>query len=150
MALLPLRQCMGTYPVKNLCAALLLLFCAGAAQAENTVGPTAQILCNKIATLAVGPTSSTQMVAAVTGQSIFICGWHVTNTGAAGTFTFTNGTGSNCGTGTATIIPPTNVTSSAPSADHISLATIQVPQSNAFCVTPSAATISVVIYYSQF
>ncbi len=137
--------------MRKLSAAFLLwLAFAGAARAENTVGPTTQIICNKIATLAVGPATITQMVAAIAGQSIFVCGWHVTNTGATGTFSFQNGTGSNCGTGTATIIPATNVTNTAPSADHISIATIQVPQANAFCVTPSVASISVVIFYSQF
>src|SRR6266436_7151332 len=128
---------------------LLLLAFTSIAQAENTVGPGAQILCNKVATLAVGSSTITQMVAAVAGQSIFICGWHVTNTAAGGTFSFQNGTGSNCGTGTATLIPATNVTSSAPSADHISLATLQVPVGNAFCITP-IATISAIVYYSQF
>lgn len=136
--------------MRKLSAALFLwLAFAGAALAENTVGPSAQILCNKVATLTAGPAVITQMIPAVAGQSIFLCGWHVTNTAAAGTFSFQNGTGSNCGTGTTTIIPATNVTSSAPSADHISIATIQVPQGNAFCITP-IATISAIIFYSQF
>lgn len=139
--------------MRKLWAALLVFFglaCAAPAMAENTVGPSNQVLCNKIAVLAAGPTTSTQLVAAVSGQSVFVCGWHVTNTGAAGNFILTNGTGSNCGTGTATLIPATNVTNTAPSADHISIAAWQVPQSNALCITPSVATISAVIYYSQF
>jgi len=125
------------------------LLCAGPGRSENTVGPTNQVTCNKIATLTAGPTILTQMIAAVAGQSIFICGWHVTNTAAAGTFSFSYGTGANCASGTTAIIPATNVTSSAPSADHISIATIQVPLSNAFCITP-VATISAIIFYSQF
>lgn len=130
--------------------ALLWLACAAPALADNTVGPTNQVICNKVATLAVGPSSITQMIAAVTGQSIFICGWHVTNTGAAGVFSFQHGTGTNCATNTATDIPATNVTNTAPSADHISIATLQLPVSTAFCATPSVTTIDIVVYYSQF
>jgi hypothetical protein len=128
----------------------LLCFSSFGAWAENTVGPTSQIICNKTAQLPVGPVVLTQMIAAVPGQVIFVCGWHTTNTAAAGTFSFSYGTGANCAVGTQPVIPPTNVSSSAPSADHISLATIQIPVANAFCITPSVATISSIVYFSQF
>jgi len=125
------------------------LLCAGPARSENTVGPTAQIICNKVAQLPVGSSALTQMIAAVAGQSIFICGWHVTNTASSGVFSFSYGTGANCASGTTAVIPLTNVTSSAPSADHISLASFQIPAGNAFCITP-IVTISAIVYYSQF
>src|SRR6266404_488274 len=64
------------------------------------IGPTNQIICNKIAMLAAGPTSITQVIAAVAGQGVNLCGWHVTNTGATGNFSISYGTGTNCGTGT--------------------------------------------------
>src|SRR5258707_4228331 len=64
------------------------------------VGPTNQIVCNKVATLTAGPTTITQVIALVAGQSINLCGWHVTNTGATGNFSLSYGTGANCGTGT--------------------------------------------------
>lgn len=116
----------------------------------QAVGPTNTILCNQKATLAVGPTGLTQMVAAVTGQTINVCGWHVTNTGATGTFLFASGTASNCGSNTVTQIPATNVTNTAPSSDHIEFASWSAPLSTALCVNPSVATISVVVWFSQF
>lgn len=132
----------------GLLAALSLSFLAPVHAQQ--VGPTNQIFCNKTANLAVGPTGLTQVIPGVVGQTISVCGWHVTNTAATGTFSFSYGTGSNCGTGTTTILPPTNVTSSAPSADHIDFAQIGLPTGNAFCVNPSVATISVFVYYAQF
>lgn len=129
---------------------LVLFFSLWASLALAQVGPPNQIQCNKLATMAVGPTSITQLVAPVSGQNVNVCGWHVTNTGAAGTFSLQTGTGSNCGTGTATVIPATNVTSSAPSADHIDFASWSGGLGNAICVTPSVNTISVTLFYSQF
>ena len=114
------------------------------------VGPGNLIICTKIANMAVGPTAITQVIAAVTGQSIHICGWHITNTGATGTFAISYGTASNCGTGTTVIITTQNVTSTAPSADHPQYASFSLPVSNALCVTPSVATIAATIYYAQF
>ena len=118
--------------------------------AQGQVGPINQVICNKTANLPVGSTGLTQMIAAVTGQTIFICGWHVTNTAASGTFLFAQGTGSNCGTGGITILPATNVTNAAPSADHIDYAVISTLPSAAFCINPSVNTISALIFYSQF
>lgn len=114
------------------------------------VGPGQPILCTGIATLAVGSTGLTQIVAASTGKAIYICGWHVTNTAASGTFLLASGTGSNCGTNGATLIPATNVTNTAPSADHQSYASFQTAVSQAFCINPSVNTISAVVYFSQF
>lgn len=136
--------------MRKLAAAIALWLVLAAPAFAETVGPANDVLCNKIATLAAGPTSITQVIAAVTNQRVFICGWHITNTGATGTFSFQNGTGSNCGTNTVTIIPAQNVTSTAPSADHEQFATFDNPISAAFCITPSVATIAGIIYYAQF
>ena len=133
-----------------LLAALALSFCSSLAHAENSVGPTNRIFCNKIAILAAGPATITQIIPAVAGQNINICGWSVTNTAAAGTFSLQTGTGSNCGTNTATFIPPLNITNTAPATDHVSDAWFSSPQSSAVCITPSVATISAVVYYGQF
>jgi len=137
--------------MRRLLYALFVVLTSASASAQPTIiGPAQTAICNKIATLAAGPVVTTQIIAAVTGQSIFLCGWHVTNTGATGTFAIQTGTGSNCGTNTVTLIPAVNVTSTAPSADHIEYATAQIGPSLALCVTPSVATISFVIWYSQF
>jgi hypothetical protein len=137
--------------MRKLLLALALSALIPSAQAQGPmVGPGALLVCTKIAFMAVGPTSITQLVAPVPGQAVSVCGWHITNTGATGTFAFQIGTGSNCGTGTVTIVPAMNVTSTAPSVDHIEYATSTLPISQGLCVTPSVATISVVVYYTQF
>jgi hypothetical protein len=128
----------------------LSIFGSGALAQPAILGPPNTVICNQIATLAVGPTTLTQLVGLVTGRSVFVCGWHVTNTGATGTFSLSYGTGSNCATGTVLVVPPQNVTSTAPATDHIDYASFQIPVSQALCITPSVATIAAVIYYSQF
>jgi hypothetical protein len=136
--------------MKKLWLALCLVVLGFAPAQAQTVGPTNSILCNKMAYVAVGSTGNQQIVAAVTGQRIFICGWHVTNTGTSGTWAMNTGTGSNCGSSTTALTPAQNVTSSAPSADHIDFASIQTPQSVALCVNPSVNTIAAQVFYSQF
>lgn len=129
---------------------ILLSLCAGADSQAPIVGPGQAIICTAIATLAVGPSAATQIVAAVTGQSIKICGWHITNTGATGTFALESGTGTNCASSTVTTVPAQNVTSTAPATDHIDFASIQLPISTALCIVPSVATIAAVVYYTQY
>jgi hypothetical protein len=144
--------------MKRLLLALGLLALALIPKADAQgpiVGPGQYVLCTGAATLAVGPTTITQIIPssgtnAGTGKSIFICGWHITNTGASGTFTISMGTGTNCGTGTVVLVPATNVTNTAPSADHIDYASLQAPVNQNICVTPSVGTISFVIYYNLF
>src|SRR5258705_4401869 len=103
---------LGKAPMmKKLSVALFLwLAFSSPAWAENVVGPSAQVLCNRAANVAVGPTSATQIVAGVAGQSIFVCGWQITNTGATGTFTFIYGTGTTC-TSPTTLVTVQSITS---------------------------------------
>jgi hypothetical protein len=133
-----------------LLAALLLFSSLAGVRAENTIGPSNQVLCNKSITIATGGSTTAQVIAAISGQAIFICGWHVTNTAASGTFALVYGTGSNCGTGTTALLQAMNVTNTAPSSDHISIASLSTPINQALCWAPSVATISGIIYYSQF
>lgn len=128
------------------------LLWAGSALAQGQVGPPNMILCNKTVAFS-GVNAVTKLVSgASTGKSVFICGWHVTNTAASGTFTMTYGTKTTneCDTANGTILPAMNVTSSAPSSDHIDYASTQAPVNTDLCVTPSAITLSGIIYYSQF
>jgi len=141
--------------MRKLCAALLLLLCVSAAQAENTVGPTAQVICNKFVQTTISSSTTTSLVAGVAGQSIFICGWHVTTTQASSpvTFQFLSGTHTttDCDTTPVNITPAFNILNTAPSADHISLATIQVPLAKQLCVASVGVTnLAVIVYYSQF
>jgi hypothetical protein len=116
------------------------------------VGPGAFIPCVAVGGVPAGSTGLQQAIAADPAglKRIYICGWHVTNTGATGTFAISYGTGSNCGTGTQTPFPAQNVNSTAPSADHIDYASINTPPGVALCFNFSAATIAGIIYYNQF
>ena len=68
---------------------------------------------------------------------------------AAVTFTLAEGTGTNCGTGTTTLVPALNVSNTAPSTDHIEYAFVQLPVSQALCQN-STATVSGLVYINQF
>ena len=142
--------------MRKLGAVLHVLFwlaCAAPAFAENTVGPGQQVLCNQTFQVAVATATTTALVSGVAGKSIFSCGWHVTSTQAASTtFQFEYGTqGGPCTTPTV-VTPAFSVTSTAPSSDHISLATFQIPPGSQLCVVSTGATVglSILIYYSQF
>jgi hypothetical protein len=142
--------------MRKLVAALAFfwLACVAPALADNTVGPTNQIICNKTVALTIASATTTSAIAGVAGQSIFICGWHVTTTQAATfpTFQFEYGTqGGPCTTPTA-VTPAFGVTNTAPSADHVSIATIQTPAGTQFCVVSGATTtnLAIELYYSQF
>lgn len=128
----------------------LSLLCGGAQAQLSQVGPANAILCNQMANLTAGPTTITQIAAAVTGKIIVICGWHITNTASSGTFQITYGTGSNCGTGNVSITPVLNVSNTAPSTDHIDYGIASTPISQALCITPSVATIAGIVYFAQY
>ena len=135
---------------------LLGLLWVGPAPAQGIVGPPPGVLCNQTATFS-GVSVNTQLIPAVTGKVIFICGWHVTNTAASGTFQFTTGQGAVCATNTITVTPALTVSSTAPSADHVDYASWTAPLTSttppvpsAVCVNPSVATISGLVYFSQY
>jgi hypothetical protein len=129
---------------------LALTLSSSALSQPTIIGPAQTAICNQISSLAVGPTTITTAIAGKTGQSIFLCGWHITNTGATGTFTLTIGSGANCVTSPTVVVQAANVTSTAPSADHVEYATTQIPGGQSLCVTSSVATISYVFWFSQF
>jgi len=137
--------------MRKLLALLVLCYCLGfgPARAENTVGPTNAVLCNKVANVAVGVATVTQVVAGIPGQSIFVCGYQITNTGAAGTFSLTFGTGATCTTPT-TLITPQNVTSTAPATYNVGVAQMQTAAGAFLCIIPSVATIATTVWFSQF
>jgi hypothetical protein len=133
-------------------AGLLALLGASSALAQATTGPSNLPLCNKIATFS-GVAVATRLVSGVVGQTIIICGWHVTtSSGTAVTFSITFGTKTTneCDTNTVTVVPTLNITSAAPSSDHISSATTSITGATNLCITPSSATESGVVYYGQF
>lgn len=122
----------------------------------QTVGPSNTIFCNKTATLSTIAATTVSLIAGISGQTIFICGWHFTsNQSGSSTFQFiqgTQGASINACSSSSNLTPPFNVTSSAPSGDHIDFAQISASQSNQVCVITSGATIGQagLVYFAQF
>jgi hypothetical protein len=117
--------------------------------AENTVGPSNAILCNRVANVPAGVAVATQIVAGVPGQSIFVCGYQISNTASAGTFTLSFGTGSTCTTPT-TLVTAQNVSNNAPATYNVGVAQMQTTSGATLCITPSVVTIATTIWFSQF
>lgn len=109
------------------------------------------IAANKSASIAVTSATTTQLVALLSGKSIYVTSFALVST-AANTAKFVYGTGSNCGTGTTdltgafgmstfTVIPHGNGLGSV----------LYVPPSNALCVvTTTTGTINGLVSYTQF
>src|SRR6266481_257493 len=143
------------YTMHNLKLVLLLLcalLCSSIAKAENVVGPTNLILCNKAFPSTAAAATTTQAVPGVAGQNIQLCGWEVTsNQNGSTTFQFEYGTGATC-TSPTIITPPFSITSAAPSVDRISSAWRTVPAGASICMITVGATVGIaaLLYYSQF
>lgn len=137
--------------------AALAALCTPASPQGSVVGPGQPLLCGQqIPTqVQIGVSGATRIVQGVLGKTIIICGWHVTNSAAAGTFQLTYGTGSNCGTGTVTLTPAFTVTSTAPATDHIDYAVASIPVLTSgtpwdLCINPSVATIAAIVWLAQY
>ena len=139
--------------MKKLLVLLLALLWAGPALPQTPIGPPNQILCNKAAIATVVTATTTSLVAGVAGQNIFICGWHVTsNQSASTTFQFVSGTqGGPCGS-PVNVTPAFNVTSTAPSSDHIDYAQLQLAAAAQLCVVTVGATVgqAILVWFNQF
>ena len=120
----------------------------------TVVGPGNLILCVAGAQATIATATTTSLINGVAGKVITICGWHVTSSqSASSTFQFIYGTqGGPCGGSPVNLTPAFSVTSTAPSADHIDYATLQVPAGQQLCVVTVGSTIAqgVLVYYSQF
>jgi hypothetical protein len=134
---------------------LLLGLCAPAL-AQGQLGPANQIICNQLAQATLtgtGANVTTALVSAISGQSINICGWHVTESGTTqGTFQLEYGTqGGPCTTPT-TMTPGFAVNNTAPATDHTDFSVLSTPRGVQLCVVTSGAstsTLEIGIWYSQ-
>lgn len=132
-----------------------LLGCAllGASPAlPQIVGPTTQVMCGQSVVMEAGPTTTQKIMAGQPGKRIYVCGWHITNTAATGTFQILTGTTTTtpCDTNPVKVTPVSNVTSTAPSADHIDYAVAQGAVGADLCFTPSVATVAATIWVGQY
>lgn len=131
---------------------LVLSLFAGAQAQPSIIGPPNAIQCNQGASFAAASATTTNVITAVAGQRIYICGWHITSTqSAANTFQLEYGTGSGCSSPT-TITPALVVTSTAPATDHMQFAVTQTAVGAQFCVVTTGTTVGTngVIWFAQF
>ena len=142
---------LGPAAVGGLALAALISWILPPAKAQ--LGPPNQILCNNtpvqpIADVATGTT--VKSVSEVTGKVVYICGWHVTGT-AASTFKLSYGTGANCATRNVVLTPTFNVSTTAPSTDHVEFASLSTPVSQGLCVTVGGTgPAQVYVWFAQF
>ena len=131
-------------------AALLLCFgLASAALAQ--IGPANQIMCNQLVSQAASTASLATILTGAIGKVIVICGWHVTNSsGTVATFQLSQGTGTNCVTTNTIITPAFNVTSSAPSTDHVEFASLSLTSGNNLCIISSQTTLQPAVWVGQY
>lgn len=126
----------------------LALPCVGQAQPFSPYGG---LLCNKTAQYSASTSGLTQLVAAVTGAPIYVCGY-VINVGATATNVgLSYGTGTNCATGTATLTPAFVLGVNGLLVDEaINGNSMYTPNSQALCISTSAGNpVNVIVRYAQ-
>lgn len=132
-------------------------------QAQYTLKPIVsnsfQVNCTSSKAIAVSSATTTELVALVAGTNIYVCGFTVTQVGAAGppTFKFVHGTGTNCASGTPADL--SGVFSGSATAAAITTVTygsgvgavLVVPISRALCLTSTtSASQAGILTYAQF
>src|SRR5262245_47337910 len=97
-----------------------------------------------------GPVAQTKIVSGQAGQSIYICGWNINNTGSQTvTVSLVAGTGPNCATNTSSAITVT-VTNGQTNIDH-GPALFRLPEAYDMCWTiTGTGTFSGSIYYAIY
>jgi hypothetical protein len=91
------------------------------------------------ADVSVSASSTAQLVALSSGQTIYPCAFFVTQN-LAGTIQFVTGTGTNCGTGQATVTPAFGTIANSPLSFSPSMTALSVPISQALCLTTTGLT----------
>lgn len=113
------------------------------------IGPPNAVMCNKAANF-TGLSVATQLIGAVPKTIIFVCGWELTNSAGGGTVGINFGTQTTtpCDTNSVVIAPAINISTNAV-VDHQQYASFSSASGQALCVTPNAATITGIVYYTQ-
>ena len=136
--------------MRKLLFAITSLWAATAAQAQTQMGAPNLIVCNKTATF-TGTAANAVLVAAAANKITNICGWHVTTSSAtAVTFTLSYGTQTTnpCDTGNTALTSSINITSAAPSNDHLQEAFTNTGVNTQLCVN-APVTVFGQVYYTQ-
>ncbi len=136
---------------KLLLALLLALASAVPAASQPAING-----CNKIFTVNQAAVAITRILTGVAGQHFEICGISVSAGAAVGSATISIGTGTNCGTSTAVLIPAIALGINGNFTDHVAVPHIPVPPTLSsvatdICLTTvGAGPTTIILYYAQF
>jgi hypothetical protein len=127
--------------IRRVLAGLLVLaaLAAAPASAQITIGAGPNFGCNNNVAVNVSSSGATQLVALVSGKTIYICSFVLV---AAGTVTakFQYGTGSNCVTGTTDMTGAMSFTTNSGASEGSGVGILmQTAASNALCLTLGGA-----------
>lgn len=107
--------------------------------------------CDQQAAVTIAAGATTQVVALTAAQSIRVCSLAVTGDTAAGTFKFVQGTGANCGTGTADISGTFNVGVATNIAYGSGLGELfKTTAANALCITTVTSALNGLLSYTKY
>lgn len=127
------------------------MFCANCNTVNIGGAPTANIGCNSSVVYDASTSGATQLVALVSGKSIYVCGYTLFSGGTAN-IGFVYGTGVACASGQTKITPAyqliaqTGLVDSSPVFRGLATAA-----SNALCINTSAGVaVQATVYYTQF
>lgn len=136
--------------MRKLALGLLALFLAFSPTRDvnaQAIGGANSILCNQSAPF-TGTGSAAIVITGVANKVISVCGWHITNTAASGSFNISTGSGAGCGTGNTPVTGTLSVTSTAPSADHIDWATFSAAPGAGVCVNATVTTVTGLLWFT--
>ena len=124
---------------------ILVLLLPGIAAAQQAIG------CNKTAVYDASASGSSQMIAAVSGKAIYVCGYTILSAGTVNV-KFVSGTGSNCATGPTNLTPAFQLTAQVGAVDGSQYYRgLGAAASKAFCINASAGVaVQALVYYAQF
>ena len=119
--------------------------------AANGGGPATIVQSDSSVAINVGGATTTQLVALVSGKSIYVTSWDIV-VAAADNVTFEYGTGTNCASGTTALTGPYNFGANGGLSKGSGIGVLfKVPAGNALCVVTSTTTqASGSVSYAQF
>lgn len=131
--------------------ALSLIFAfllSAGAQAQTGASP---IACNQVFQVSQAAVALTKIVSGTATQQITLCGWAINGGAATGTAQLKSGTGTNCGTSTATLTPPISMPINGTYVDHNVFAFQSLNQAVDLClVTTGTGPTQITVYYGLF
>jgi hypothetical protein len=109
-----------------------------------------EFTCTSQASATITAGSTTEIVALTASQVIRVCSFSV-GIATTGTVKFVNGTGTNCGTGTADITPATTLTAgNVWSMSGGSTSVLRTATANALCLTAATGNAQVYVNYAKY